>query len=237
MRSSVELEEKRRLGYVKRREGERAAAAQRDLGPDPARYPSCAVGGDRRIRASHCDVRGRTRRSQKPLQSEFAELLPAPFDRRARGETASAPRALGPQARWAARPSTPSAGVGAARAGAGCGALCAPTVPPLWGAAAGQGSDSAAASSDRASGANPPGDGIPVAPLNVSTLWGDDLRESTAGRPGGQLCAPLGQSGGPLQWGLSPEQADGSQFLHGCAGGAAGPGRSLPDGRGGYHGA
>src|SRR5262249_8723705 len=189
------------------------------------------------VRAAQCDARGGTGCAQRPCQSKFAHLLPAPVERWARRATASAPRALGPQARWAARPSTPSAGVGPARAGAGRGALCAPTVPPLWGAAAGQGSDPAAASSDRASGANPPGDGIPVAPLNVSTLWGDDLRESTAGRPGGQLWAPLGQSGGPLQWGLSPEQADGSQFLHGCAGGAAGPGRSLPDGRGGYHGA
>src|SRR5262249_54847272 len=46
MRSSVELEEKWGLGYVKHREQERAAAAQRALGPDPAGYPSRAAGTD-----------------------------------------------------------------------------------------------------------------------------------------------------------------------------------------------
>jgi hypothetical protein len=46
MRSSVELEEKWGLGYVKQREQERAAAAQRALGPDPAGYPSRAAGTD-----------------------------------------------------------------------------------------------------------------------------------------------------------------------------------------------
>src|SRR5262245_55299205 len=46
MRSSVELEEEWGLGYVKQREQERAAAAQRALGPDPAGYPSRTAGTD-----------------------------------------------------------------------------------------------------------------------------------------------------------------------------------------------
>jgi hypothetical protein len=66
MRSSVELEEKRGLGYVKQREPERIATTQRALGPDPLGYPSRVVGGDRRIRAAHCDARGRTRYAQDP---------------------------------------------------------------------------------------------------------------------------------------------------------------------------
>src|SRR5262245_12906100 len=99
MRSVVELEEKRRLGYVRRREGERAAAAPRPLGADPTGYPSRAVGNDRGLRAVQCDARGRAGCAENPPQSEFPEFLPAAVERRARRTTASAPRALGPQAR------------------------------------------------------------------------------------------------------------------------------------------
>jgi hypothetical protein len=133
MRSWVELEEKRRLGYVKRREGERELPLPRELWdripPDIQAALRVVMEGYE----AHCDVRGRTRCAQTPGQSEFAELLPAPVERRARGETASAQVAVGPETRRPTRPYPVSAGVGTARAGAGRGALCTAARPPLWG--------------------------------------------------------------------------------------------------------